>query len=331
MNSDSEKGIVDSLIESMKKAYINADFKQKVTLNIGGALFTTYKETLLKYDSKIKRAILEENYRGHDNVPFFDRDPKHFRLILNYFRDGVIIYPKHKNQVQELQNEIKFYEIETLIEEKSKIEKQLEGNVLKNKEEEKGMNEEKIKTKKTFEFIEYFDKNGIIYYLGTSLSSTFANPFDQKLISIFTPNGYYPLLGDLCCQSTGVDCLKSIFDYDENLKKNRSISLFSYLAFRFSTHKIKMNEFTLTNTYSGNLDSFLPDNLEVFGLNSLEDEEINDSNLNLKKLDCSLAKKYGKIKHYKISNPLFFNSYLFKNPFKKMLVLSAIEVYGELN
>lgn len=329
MNSENEKGTVDELIESMKRASINADFKQKVTLNIGGVLFTTYKETLLKYDSKIKKKILEENYRGYDNIAFFDRDPKHFRLILNYFRDGEIIYPKNGNHIQELQNEIKFYEITSLLEKYSKIEKS--SDIIQKKVEKEEKDEKIIKINKPFEFTDYFDKNGMIYYLGTSSSSSFTNPFDQKLISIFTPNGYYPLLGDLCCQSTGLDCLKSIFDYEENLKKNRSISLFSYFAFRFSSHKIKMNEFTLGNTYSGSLESFLPDNLEVFGLNSLEDEEINDSNMNLKKLDCSLVKKSGKIKHYKIKDPLFFNSYLIKNPFKKMLVISAIEIYGELN
>lgn len=42
---------------------------------------------------------------------FLDRDPKHFRLILNYLRDGDICLPTSSMELQELLQEALFYQV----------------------------------------------------------------------------------------------------------------------------------------------------------------------------------------------------------------------------
>ena len=42
---------------------------------------------------------------------FLDRDPKHFRLILNYLRDGDICLPSCPMELQEILQEALFYQV----------------------------------------------------------------------------------------------------------------------------------------------------------------------------------------------------------------------------
>ena len=42
---------------------------------------------------------------------FLDRDPKHFRLILNYLRDGDICLPVCTIELQEILHEALFYQV----------------------------------------------------------------------------------------------------------------------------------------------------------------------------------------------------------------------------
>ncbi len=45
---------------------------------------------------------------------FFDRDPTHFRLLLNYLRSGKVILPESKMALQELLFEAEFFCIEEM-------------------------------------------------------------------------------------------------------------------------------------------------------------------------------------------------------------------------
>ena len=70
-----------------------------IHLNVGGRLFATKIETLLKY----KNSMLGEMFNG-ENTPdkdkdgcyFIDRSGKYFDHILNYLRDGSYLPPIDK-------------------------------------------------------------------------------------------------------------------------------------------------------------------------------------------------------------------------------------------
>ena len=67
----------------------------RVTLNVGGIRFETYKSTLRKIPatrlSKLTEALA--NYDPLLNEFFFDRHPGVFAQILNYYRTGKLHYP----------------------------------------------------------------------------------------------------------------------------------------------------------------------------------------------------------------------------------------------
>ncbi|ULU08587.1 hypothetical protein L3Y34_019650 [Caenorhabditis briggsae] len=61
-----------------------------IKLNVGGSLFQTSKSTLTKFDGFFKKMLRTEIPVAKDEsgAIFIDRDPKHFRVILNFMRDG---------------------------------------------------------------------------------------------------------------------------------------------------------------------------------------------------------------------------------------------------
>ncbi len=79
-----------------------------VTLNIGGCLFQTSKETLEKEETFFK-SLMKNNYEEH--TIFVDRDPAFFRYILNWLR-GSRVLPDDKSILVELYEEADFYCIE---------------------------------------------------------------------------------------------------------------------------------------------------------------------------------------------------------------------------
>ena len=50
-------------------------------------------------------------YFGLQGRVFLDRDPKHFRLILNFLRDGEVSLPSCQLELQELLQEAQFYQV----------------------------------------------------------------------------------------------------------------------------------------------------------------------------------------------------------------------------
>lgn len=67
----------------------------RVTLNVGGIRFETYKTTLKKIPAT-RLSRLTENLANYDpvlNEFFFDRHPGVFAQILNYYRTGKLHYP----------------------------------------------------------------------------------------------------------------------------------------------------------------------------------------------------------------------------------------------
>jgi hypothetical protein len=79
-----------------------------IRLDVGGKIFATYKETLLKYPETMLSAMfnnghtLKPNENGHY---FFDRDPKLFKVIMRFYRTGKL--PEELND--DLEEELNFW------------------------------------------------------------------------------------------------------------------------------------------------------------------------------------------------------------------------------
>ena len=89
-----------------------------VDLDVGGTHFKTSLSTLLKGDTMLSalfsgRIPIEKDLKGR---VFLDRDGKHFNLILNFLRDGVISLPENKQHLEELKREAQYYCIHDLVE-----------------------------------------------------------------------------------------------------------------------------------------------------------------------------------------------------------------------
>ena len=73
------------------------DGENRITLNVGGIRFETYKATLKKIPATRLSRLTEAlaNYDPLLNEYFFDRHPGVFGQILNYYRTGKLHYPTH--------------------------------------------------------------------------------------------------------------------------------------------------------------------------------------------------------------------------------------------
>jgi len=102
-----------------------AKLEDVVELNVGGKRFTTTKATLLKHRGSFFDALLDTNHslRSKNGEFFIDHDPKYFRLILNFLRDGEFLDSDIKDVVlDELGREFDFFKIpRPLILEQQKI------------------------------------------------------------------------------------------------------------------------------------------------------------------------------------------------------------------
>lgn len=73
------------------------DGENRITLNVGGVRYETYKATLKKIPATRLSRLTEAlaNYDPVLNEYFFDRHPGVFAQILNYYRTGKLHYPTH--------------------------------------------------------------------------------------------------------------------------------------------------------------------------------------------------------------------------------------------
>eukprot|EP01121_Diplochlamys_sp_Union-15-3_P018341 TRINITY_DN6654_c0_g1_i1.p1 TRINITY_DN6654_c0_g1~~TRINITY_DN6654_c0_g1_i1.p1 ORF type:complete len:337 (+),score=45.03 TRINITY_DN6654_c0_g1_i1:39-1049(+) len=88
-----------------------------IEINVGGKIFTTTIHTLTKEPSLLSSMIRsEETKRDKEGRIFIDRDYTHFRLILNYLRDGLIgSAPVSVQDRLELLQESRFYNLPGLL------------------------------------------------------------------------------------------------------------------------------------------------------------------------------------------------------------------------
>ena len=78
-----------------------------IQLNVGGTVFETTASTLARHPATFFGALARN--RGDATRLFVDRDPTHFRHILNYLRSGVVTAPADDDAKAELLLELEFY------------------------------------------------------------------------------------------------------------------------------------------------------------------------------------------------------------------------------
>ncbi|XP_041458151.1 BTB/POZ domain-containing protein KCTD19-like [Lytechinus variegatus] len=89
-------------------------------LNVGGKVYQTTKETLMREPNGYLATIISEKnlYKSRDKDGNFgiDRDGKLFRYVLNFLREGALILPKTWNEFNLLVNEASFFQIPAICE-----------------------------------------------------------------------------------------------------------------------------------------------------------------------------------------------------------------------
>ena len=89
-----------------------------VRLNVGGTKYITEKATLRKYPDSVLGAMFRGNIplsTDGDGYYFIDRCGHIFQYILQFLRSGKLILPKGFCELELLEEEASFYEIEDLI------------------------------------------------------------------------------------------------------------------------------------------------------------------------------------------------------------------------
>ena len=89
-----------------------------VRLNVGGTKYITEKTTLRKYPDSVLGAMFRGNIplsTDGDGYYFIDRCGHIFQYILQFLRSGKLILPKGFCELELLQEEASFYQIEDLV------------------------------------------------------------------------------------------------------------------------------------------------------------------------------------------------------------------------
>lgn len=90
-----------------------------VTLNVGGAKFTTFASTLQRFPESRLAHMLDggdRDFRVVNGQYFVDRDGSLFSYILDYLRTSQLTLPSDFSDYERLQREAEFYQLEALAE-----------------------------------------------------------------------------------------------------------------------------------------------------------------------------------------------------------------------
>ncbi|KAK3750197.1 hypothetical protein QZH41_015426 [Actinostola sp. cb2023] len=85
--------------------------EERVTINVSGRRFETWRNTLAKFPETLLGSDEKEYFFDSEtNEYFFDRDPDLFRHVLNYYRNGKLHYPRGEC-VSSFEDELAFFGI----------------------------------------------------------------------------------------------------------------------------------------------------------------------------------------------------------------------------
>ena len=110
----------DMYCEDRDLAMLKEIQNSRVILNVGGARFETSRPTLRNDPNSLFAKIFttESSVVAQGNTIFFDRDPSHFKIILNYLRYNLeinpAVLPKERKYLVELKKECEYYRIQGL-------------------------------------------------------------------------------------------------------------------------------------------------------------------------------------------------------------------------
>eukprot|EP00995_Heteronema_vittatum_P002938 NODE_1434_length_969_cov_654.534783_g989_i0.p1 GENE.NODE_1434_length_969_cov_654.534783_g989_i0~~NODE_1434_length_969_cov_654.534783_g989_i0.p1 ORF type:complete len:240 (-),score=59.99 NODE_1434_length_969_cov_654.534783_g989_i0:144-863(-) len=93
-------------------------FPEIVQVNIGGHLFTTTLSTLTQDPNSMLAGMFSGKVgvtKDGDGSYFIDRDGTHFRLILNFLRDGSVAVPRSGLEREQLLAAARYYQVEGLL------------------------------------------------------------------------------------------------------------------------------------------------------------------------------------------------------------------------
>jgi len=285
--------------------------QSRISLNIGGQIFETSKQTLLKYDSIFKEILQENNYIAEylNSSPypcyFFDRDPIYFPYILSFFRTGVFNYPKDKDIEQALKLELRFYQVKDLLE------------------------------KSRFSFQSNNDRNGILYYLGSRNRYSFENPLDFKEIEFFLGDSYHSYLKSKLIEAP----LKLLFDFSDKIPEDKVAfspkNPNACFLIRFKSIRVKPNIVIIENVKAKDMD-FNKDEVRFFGMRSEGlMEAVKEKELWIE-IECRKREENEVFwKSFEIACDEFYNTIKIERFSEKntscQLMISGIEIYGNIS
>jgi hypothetical protein len=117
---DELKKEVKSVTTKLNKTTNICGKNQKIKLSIGGTLFVTTLNTLTEEKDTYFSALFSEYFQmqlDEDGEIFIDRDPTHFRIILNHLRGVEVnkaIALLNEGEKENLEQEIDFYQINSM-------------------------------------------------------------------------------------------------------------------------------------------------------------------------------------------------------------------------
>ncbi|UMM20496.1 hypothetical protein L5515_015750 [Caenorhabditis briggsae] len=88
-----------------------------VKIDVGGYVFKSFRSTLEKSDGFFKQMLKATSKAMFDESGafFIDRDPTHFRLILNFMRDGHVELPETEKEQKEILKKAEYYSVDGLM------------------------------------------------------------------------------------------------------------------------------------------------------------------------------------------------------------------------
>jgi hypothetical protein len=110
---ESNQVILDNYITVAKRIKLNEhSMFEKITLDVGGRVFSTSKETLMRFEGSYFYEMLNSGnfLPGPDGSYFIDRDPTHFGLIMLFLRTGELSKKGLKSwEIEDLETELDYY------------------------------------------------------------------------------------------------------------------------------------------------------------------------------------------------------------------------------
>jgi len=267
--------------------------EQIVSLNVGGKIFSTSHGTLMKFPSMLQ-AMFSRRHELHpkkDGTYFFDRDPKVFKYVLSYLRNGKIIWPENQRLKKLIKLEFDYFAIDY--------------------DTSPGI----------FEYTGDFDKKGVLYWLATDGgSSTWKNPKDSNIVNVESEQArYYRIIDNTAERYDNPLDLSLVVDYNSDPQTCiTSPSSQSGFIVDLINYAVSPTVFTFSCYYSPST------YLTSLGISGSKDKT------NWVTITCTEGSLNGKVKTFRVNGKTeAFRYFRLRNNTYQCLI-SGMEIYGEV-